>query len=103
MKIVIPTIGSLLDENLKSCEVFTIFTVNESNKIVDSEILCTPQGCDCKNNISLIIQQKGVSIMLAGTLPEYARGTCKQHGITVYLGYSGNVHLVSETFLLENK
>lgn len=103
MKIVVPTIGGMLDENLTFCEVFTIFSVNESNKIVDSEILCTPQGCDCKNNIPLTLQQKGVTIMLAGTMPEYVKNVCKQHGIKVYQGYSGNVLVVAETFLLENK
>jgi predicted Fe-Mo cluster-binding NifX family protein len=103
MKIAVPTTGSILDEYLKFCEVFTIFTVDETNKIVDSEILSTPQGCDCKNNIPSVMQQKGVTVMLAGKLPEYAYETCKQYGIKVYLGYSGDVRTVAETFLRENK
>ncbi len=103
MKIVVPTIGGMLDENLAFCEVFTIFSVNDSSKIVNKEILYTPQGCDCKNNIPLTLQQKGVTIMLAGTMPEYAKDICKQHGIKVHQGYSGNVLDVAETFLLENK
>ena len=103
MKMAIPTTGSILDEYLNLCEVFTIFSVDESNKIVGSEILSTPQGCDCKSNIPLVMQQKGVTIMLAGKLPEYADDVCKRYGIKVYLGYSGNVRLVAEKFLLENK
>ncbi len=99
MKIVIPTIGSLLDENLNYCEVFTIFSVNASIKIIDSEILCTPQGCDCKNNIPLIMQQKGVTIMLAGSIPDYAEEVCIKFGIKVYKGYSGEINSVALSFL----
>jgi predicted Fe-Mo cluster-binding NifX family protein len=95
----VPTIGGLLDEYLKECEVFTIFTIDDSNSIIDSELLYTPEGCDCKNNIPLIMQQKGVTIMLAYKLPEHAADTCSQHGIKVYLEYSGNVREVVETFI----
>jgi predicted Fe-Mo cluster-binding NifX family protein len=49
------------------------------------------------------MQQKGVTIMLAGKLPEFADEVCKRYGIKVHLGYSGNVHMVVEKFLLENK
>lgn len=103
MKIAIPTIGGLLDEYFNSCEVFTIFSVDESYKIVDSELLYTPAGCDCKNNIPLIMQQKGVTDMLAYKLPEHADGTCSEYGIEVHLGYSGNVHKILETFLHNKK
>ena len=103
MKIAIPTIGSILDEYFTSCEVFTIFTIDDSNNIVDSELLFTPEGCDCKNNIPLIMQQKGVTIMLAFKLPEHADGVCSQHGITPYLGYSGNVKDVVELFIKQRK
>jgi len=99
MKIAVPTIGGILDEYLSKCEVFTIFTVDELNKIVDSELLYTPEGCDCKNNIPLIMQQKGVTVMLAYELPEHADGECSKHGITPFLGYSGNVKDVVESFL----
>lgn len=99
MKIAVPTIGSILDEYFSSCEVFTIFAIDDSNKIIDSELLCTPEGCDCKNNIPLIMQQKGVTVMLAYKLPEHADGVCSQYGIKVYLDYSGNVRDVVQSFL----
>ncbi len=103
MKIAVPTIGGILDEYFNKCEVFTIFTVDDSNNIIDSELLCTPEGCDCKNNIPLIMQQKGVTVMLAYKLPEHADGTCSQHGITLYLGYSGNVKDVVESYIKQYK
>lgn len=103
MKIAVPTIGGILDEYFYKCEVFTIYTINENNNIVDSEILCTPEGCDCKNNISLIMQQKGITVMLAYRMPEHDDGTCEKYGIEVHLGYKGNVREVAETFLQKNK
>lgn len=99
MKIAVPTIGGLLDDYFYSCEVFTIFSVDDSSNIVDKEILYTPEGCDCKNNIPLIMQQKGVSILLANQMPEHAEGVCTKYGMTIYLDYTGSVQEVVQTFL----
>jgi predicted Fe-Mo cluster-binding NifX family protein len=99
MKIAIPTIGSILDEYLNECEVFTIFKIDSSNQIVETELLYTPEGCDCKNNIPLIMQQKGVKVMLAYKLPEHAEGVCEKFGIKVHLGYKGNVNDVIIDYL----
>ncbi len=99
MKIAIPTTGSILDEYFEPCEVFTIFTVDEFNKIRESEILYTPEGCDCTNNIPLTLQQKGVTIMVAYKLPEHADGVCEKYGIKTYLGFKGNVSEVIDHFL----
>jgi len=103
MKIAVPTIGGILDEYFDSCEVFTIFSVDDSYNIVDSELLYTPEGCDCKNNIPLIMQQKGVTVMLAYKLQEHDDDTCLQYGIKVYLEYYGNVREVVDTFLFNKK
>lgn len=99
MKIAVPTIGSMLDEYFYRCEVFTIFTVDDSNQIVDSELLFTPEGCDCKNNVPLIMQQKGVTVMITNVLPEHEDGACGKYGITVHLGYKGEVREVVKDFL----
>jgi len=103
MKIAVPTIGGLLDDYFYSCEVFTIFTVDDAAKIVDTEILYTPEGCDCKNNIPLIMQQKGVSILLANKMPEYAEGVCTKYGMTIYLDYTGTVTEVVQAFLQKHQ
>jgi predicted Fe-Mo cluster-binding NifX family protein len=103
MKIAVPTIGGILDEYFNKCEVFTIFTVDDSNNIIDSELLYTPEGCDCKNNIPLIMQQKGVSIILVYKLPEHADNVCSKYGITPFLGYSGNVKEVVKLFINQNR
>lgn len=36
MKIAVPTIGGILDEYFESCEVFTIFTIDDSYNIIES-------------------------------------------------------------------
>ncbi len=99
MKIAIPTIGSIIDESFDPCEVFTIFTIDESINVTDSEILFTPEGCDCKNNIPLTLQQKGVTILVAYKIPEHADGVCEKFGIKPFLGYQGNVRASLECFL----
>lgn len=99
MKIAIPTIGSILDEYMNQCEVFTIFSIDDSLKIIGKEILYTPEGCDCKNNIPLTMQQKGVTVLLAYKLPESAEGACEKYGIKPHLGYTGNVEDVMNEFL----
>ncbi len=101
MTIAIPTIGGLLDEYLTSCEVFTIFNSDQDKNIVNSEILCTPQGCDCKCDIAYILQQKGVEVMLVGTIGDKEIGLLKQHGIKVYKGFSGGVKIAVTSFLSE--
>lgn len=103
MKIAVPTIGGLLDDYFYSCEVFTIFTVDDSGNILNSELLYTPEGCDCKNNIPLLMQQKGVTVLLANRMPEHAEGICSKYGMNVYLDYSGNVREVVRAYLQKNK
>jgi len=101
MKIAIPTIGSMLDEYFNSCEVFTIFTLDDSYSMIDSELLYTNEGCGCKNNVPLILQQNEVTVILAFKLPEHADGICEKYGITPFLGYSGNVNDVVKWFIKE--
>ena len=103
MKVAVPTIGGLLDEVFYSCEVFTIFSIDDNENIVDVELLYTPEGCDCKNNIPLLMQQKGVTIMLANIVPEHSEGLCEKYGITVLLGFTGYVSDVVQIFLKNQK
>ncbi len=103
MKIAVPTIGGVLDEYFESCEVFTIFTIDDSFNIIATELLYTPQGCDCKNNVPLLMQQKGVTFVLAFVMPAHADDTCAKYGIEIVTGYSGTVRQVAEDFLSKKK
>ena len=99
MKIAIPTKGNSVDSHFGHCEAYTVFSTDEKKKIIDTEILPSPQGCGCKSNIAAVLQQKGVSIMLAGNMGNGALNVLTSHGIEVYRGCSGDVRKVAEGFL----
>src|ERR1035437_6404521 len=99
MKVAVPTRGNVVDDHFGHCEAYTVFSIDESKKIISSEILPSPQGCGCKSNIAGVLQQKGVSIMLAGNMGDGALNVLKNHGIEVYRGNTGNVHQLTEAFL----
>ena len=103
MKIAIPTIGGLLDEFFYSCDVFTIYTLDDNENIKDVELLYTPESCDCKNNVPMLMQQKGVTVLLANVVPSHAEGRCSKYGIRVHLGYKGAVGEVLQQFLQKQK
>ena len=50
-----------------------------------------------------MMQNKGVTIMLANSIPEHADGVCSHYGITPYLGYSGTVDEVIDSFIGQKK
>jgi predicted Fe-Mo cluster-binding NifX family protein len=99
MKIAIPTRGYEVDGHFGHCEMYTVFTIDEDNKIEKSEILPSSHGCGCKSNIASVLKQKGVSVMLAGNMGDGALNVLNCHGLEVYRGCSGNVTLLVETFL----
>jgi predicted Fe-Mo cluster-binding NifX family protein len=99
MKVAVPTRGNLVDDHFGHCEAYTVFTTDENKKIIHSEILPSPQGCGCKSNIAGVLQQLGVSVMLAGNMGGGALNVLNYHGITVYRGCSGDVRLLTEAFL----
>jgi predicted Fe-Mo cluster-binding NifX family protein len=92
MKIAIPTRGSVVDDHFGHCEKYTIFTLNENNQIIGNEILPSPQGCGCKSNIAAELQEKGITIMLAGNMGDGALTKLQTHGIEVYRGCAGDVN-----------
>ena len=99
MKIAIPTRGNVVDDHFGHCEVYTVFNIDENKKIISSEILPSPQGCGCKSNIASVLQQKGVSVMLAGNMGNGALNVLNSQGIEVYRGCSGDVRQLTEVFL----
>ena len=103
MKIAVPTTHiNTVDSHFGHCEAYTVFSIDENKKIISSEILPSPQGCGCKSNIAGVLQQKGVSVMLAGNMGNGALNVLNNHGIEVYRGCSGDVHQLVETFLKGN-
>lgn len=97
-KIAIPSRGNMVDDHFGHCESYTIYSVNASGDVVSKESLPSPQGCGCKSNIASVLQQKGVSIMLAGNMGNGAFNVLTNHNITVYRGCSGNIEELVKQF-----
>lgn len=98
MKIAVPTRGNEVDEHFGHCETYTIFTLDKDNSIIKTEMLPSPQGCGCKSNIASVLQQMGVSVMLAGNMGGGAYNVLSSHEIEVYRGCSGDVRKLVEDF-----
>lgn len=101
MKIAIPTRGNNVDNHFGHCETYSIFTIGENNEIEYSEMLPAPQGCGCKSNIASVLEEKGVTVMLAGNMGAGALSILNKQGIKVYRGCEGSVAELVDNFLKE--
>ncbi len=99
MKIALPSRDKQVDGHFGHCEYFTIFSVNENNKIVSEERVDPPAGCGCKSNVVSILSEMGVSVMLAGNMGGGAVNVLNSHGIEVFRGCSGELREVAESWL----
>jgi predicted Fe-Mo cluster-binding NifX family protein len=100
MKIAVPTRGNVVDDHFGHCEMYSLFSIGKDNTIELLETLPSPQGCGCKSNIAGILQQKGVTVLLAGNMGDGALNVLKMHGIDVYRGNTGDVRHTVESFLM---
>lgn len=99
IKVAVPTIGNLVDNHFGHCEAYSIFTIDQSNKIAHSELFPAPAGCGCKSNIASVLKSKGISVMLAGSMGEGALNVLQNEGIKVVRGCTGNVTDVVVSYL----
>lgn len=98
-KIAIPTKNEMVDAHFGHCEYYSIYTIDEKNKIVNQETYAAPQGCGCKSNIASLLSEKGVSLMLAGNMGMGAVNVLQNSGIEVLRGCEGEVKKVAEAYL----
>lgn len=98
-KIALPTRDHSIDDHFGHCDHYTIVTVDESSKVVSSETLPSPQGCGCKSNIAGVLQEMGVTVMLAGNMGPGAVNVLTSHGIEVIRGCHGPVDSVVSDYL----
>jgi predicted Fe-Mo cluster-binding NifX family protein len=99
MKIALPSYQNQVDEHFGHCEYFTVFTVDERNRIISQETITPPQGCGCKSNIAQTLAGMGVKLMLAGNMGQGAVNILGMNGIQVLRGCSGDVKDVVENWL----
>jgi len=98
-KIAIPTRDAVVDDHFGHCDYYTVFTVSDDNAIVSSERLDSPQGCGCKSNIASVMQEMGITLMLAGNMGMGAYNKLTSHGISVIRGCHGPMEQVLKDYL----
>ena len=99
MKIALPSNQNQVDEHFGHCEYFTVFTIDDQNKILSQETITPPPGCGCKSNIAQTLVQMGVKYMLAGNMGQGAVNILGSNGIQVLRGCSGDVKDAVESWL----
>jgi len=99
MKIALPSNQDQVDEHFGHCEYFTVFTIDDQNKIQSQETVTPPAGCGCKSNIAQTLARMDVKYMLAGNMGQGAVNILGSNGIQVLRGCSGNVREVTEKWL----
>lgn len=97
--IAIPTQNGMVDNHFGHCEYYTVFHVNDDNSLAGKERLDSPQGCGCKSDIASVMQEMGITLMLAGNMGMGAYNKLTEHGIGVVRGCSGRVEDVLRLYL----
>jgi predicted Fe-Mo cluster-binding NifX family protein len=98
--IAVPTrTNRTVDDHFGHCAQFTLFSVSDEKAVQEAGIVFSPPGCGCKSNIVSILRQKGVSILLAGSMGEGAVSVLQGHGIEVHRGCSGDAGKAVEAFV----
>jgi len=97
-KIAIPTREGMIDDHFGHCAYYTVVAVND-NKVITTERLDSPEGCGCKSNIAAVMQEMGITMMLAGNMGMGAYNKLSAHNIEVIRGCHGRVEDVVNDYL----
>lgn len=100
MKIALPTRDGQIDDHFGHCDHYTIFTLDDDNKIINKEAMASPEGCGCKSDIAPILANMGVRVMLAGNMGQGAVNILQSSQIKVVRGCSGDVDEVAAKWLV---
>lgn len=98
MKIAIPTKNNQVDNHFGHCQFFSVYEVRDA-KIITKSNMDSPLGCGCKSNLTDLLNEEGVTKMLAGNMGEGALNKLQNAGIEVLRGCHGNVDDVLKAYL----
>ena len=98
-KLAIPTREGRVDDHFGHCDHYSVFTIDDNKQVVSTERLDSPQGCGCKSNIASVMQQMGITMMLAGNMGMGAFNKLSAHGISVIRGCKGDSNDVLKAYL----
>ena len=101
-KIAIPTRDEMVDDHFGHCAYYTVVTLDEQSQVINRERLASPEGCGCKSNIASVMQEMGISLMLAGNMGMGAYNKLNAHGISVIRGCHGKVEDVLKAYQCGN-
>lgn len=101
-KIAIPTRDEIVDDHFGHCAYYTIVTLDDQNQVINRERLASPEGCGCKSNIASVMQEMGISLMLAGNMGIGAYNKLNAHGVSVIRGCHGKVEDVLKAYQCGN-
>ena len=100
MKVALPSRDQKIDSHFGHCEYFTVYTIDESKKMItDEETVTSPAGCGCKSNVAQVLADKGVKLMLAGNMGDGAVNVLRRSGIDVVRGCSGDVKATAQQWV----
>ena len=101
-KIAIPTRENVVDDHFGHCDHYTVLTIDGDKNVISSERLDSPQVCGCKSNIASVMQEMGITIMLAGNMGQGAKNVLEAQRIEVIRGCSGDVEELVAAYLAGN-
>ncbi len=99
MKIAVPYQNGYVSDHFGHTENYSVFSVNESNTVVNRTLLRGMEGCGCRSGIAGILAREGVTVMLAGNIGAGAIRHLYEEGISVVRGCSGPVDRVVDGYL----
>jgi predicted Fe-Mo cluster-binding NifX family protein len=100
MIIAVPTrTDRRVDDHFGHCAQFTLFSVSEEKAVQEAGVVLSLPGCGCKSNIASVLKDRGVSVMLAGSMGPGAVAVLQRHGIEVHRGCSGDAAKAVEAFV----
>ena len=101
-KIAVPVdINNQIEDHFGHCDHYEILTISNENKIVKIQTLETVQGCGCKSNISSVLFDSRVTLILADAIGASVINVLNNSGIQVILGCSGNAQVIVKQFVQE--
>lgn len=90
-KIAVPiTSNNQLEGHFGHCDFYEIYTLSDTNEVLDVQLLKSEGGCGCKSNMASILSDSGVTLMLSGGIGDGAVNKLNNVGIGVIRGCSGN-------------
>lgn len=99
MKLAIPTgKNNAVFEHFGHCQLFKIVTINENNEVAGSEIFEASKELS-KNELAIILKNKGVTMLLVGGIGEGAIDKMSAAGLEVLKGCKGDTDQLVQDYI----